>query len=301
MTKSNPYVIRPIIWALHLRWWIEPEIGNLKKMKSVKTLVLAGLFAVMLLGSHVTNAQDKPIWLMGEIHDNEQGHFYRLQDLKSNVGPLERPAILMEQFDVSRQEALTKAWQTCKQAQCVIDAAGGSGWDWSLYVPLIDWVLANRLPLVAANLSRDQTQAVMKDGFSAVFDAATMTKYKLDKPLPQPWLDQQRRAIEQGHCNMLPAASIDPMVNAQAARDVQFAILIEQYASQGVVLIAGDAHVRRDLGVYQWLPSSLRDRVMIAGYVESYTKDSANYDRLRVLEPQARADMCDLFKRSQRQ
>jgi len=270
-------------------------------MNSFKKRLLAGLSASMLIGASGAMAKEPSIWLMGEVHDNEQGHFYRLQDLRSNVGPLSRPAILMEQFDVSRQDALTQAWQTCKQAQCVIDAAGGQGWDWPLYVPLIDWVLQNRLPLVAANLSREQTQAVMKDGFSAVFDAATRAKYKLDQPLPQPWLDKQRQAIEQGHCNMLPATSVDPMVQAQAARDVQFAILIEQYASQGVVLIAGNGHVRRDLGVYQWLPARLKDRVMIAGYVESYTSDPDLYDRMRVLEPQARADMCEMFKRSQRQ
>jgi len=263
--------------------------------------------AVVALGSlvmtPVANAQDaspaqSPIWLMGEVHDNPEGHAYRLRDLQAAVTADWRPALLMEQFNVDRQDDLTQAWQTCKQAQCVIDAAGDKGWDWDLYKPLIQLALAYRLPLVAANVSREQLGQVMQQGFGAVFDENTIKAFGLDKPLPTDWLEGQRVAIEQGHCNMLPADMIDPMVNAQTARDVMFAKLIDEYAPQGVVLIAGNGHVRKDLGVYGWLPDDLKPDVRVFGYVEPNGISSTWYDEVRVVPAHPRPDPCEAFKRS---
>jgi len=271
---------------------------------SLKNVVRAGAVALAVSVGSVGSvgwAAEPPIWLMGEVHDNAQGHFYRLKDLESMLGSTWRPALLMEQFDTDRQDALTKAWQTCKTADCVIQAAGGQGWDWPLYEPLIALALKYQLPMVAANLSREQVRSVMQKGFGAVFDAKTIKQYRLDQPLPQPWLDGQRQAIDLGHCKMLPPPMVDAMVNGQAARDVVFAQLVEQYASQGVVLVAGNGHVRRDLGVYQWLPADLRSRVTIAGYVEPAGLDQRLYDRVRLVEEQARLDPCVTFKSSRRQ
>jgi uncharacterized iron-regulated protein len=137
----------------------------------------------------------------------------------------------------------------------------------------------------------------MKSGFTAVFDEKTIKAYRLDQPLPQPWLDKQRKIIVAGHCNALPAEAIDPMVKAQAARDVMFAQLMQQYAAQGVVLIAGNGHVRRDLGVLQWLPADMAKRVKVAGYVEPSGVDAFLYDVMRVVEPHKRPDPCAAFKK----
>lgn len=245
-------------------------------------------------------ADSAPMWMMGEVHDNSQAHFYRLKDLEEKLGGQWRPAILMEQFNVNQQEALTAAWQRCQTPQCVIDSVGGvSGWDWEMYKPLIGLALKYELPLVAANLSKQQVNAVMKSGFSAVFDEKTIKAYRLDQPLPQPWLDKQRKLIAESHCNAIPEKSIDPMVKAQAARDVMFAQLMKQYASQGSVLIAGNGHVRRDLGVLQWLPADMAKRVKVAGYVEPSGADTFLYDVMRVVEPHKRADPCAAFKKDQ--
>ncbi len=260
-------------------------------------LLVAGASAAVA-STTVSQNNNAPLWMMGEVHDNAEGHFYRLKDLEAKLGGQWRPALLMEQFNVEQQPALTKAWQTCQSAQCVIDTAGGvKGWDWGMYKPLITLALKYELPLVAANLSSQQVKAVMQSGFSAVFDAQTIKAYKLDQPLPQPWLDNQRKMIAQSHCNALPAAATDSMVKAQAARDVMFAKLMGQYASGGAVLIAGNGHVRRDLGVYQWLPADLASRVKIAGYVEPAGVDTLIYDIMRVINEHKRADPCAQFKK----
>ncbi len=260
-------------------------------------LLVAGASAAVA-STTVSQNNNAPLWMMGEAHDNAEGHFYRLKDLEAKLGGQWRPALLMEQFNVEQQPALTKAWQTCQSAQCVIDTAGGvKGWDWGMYKPLITLALKYKLPLVAANLSSQQVKAVMQSGFSTVFDAQTIKAYKLDQPLPQPWLDNQRKMIAQSHCNALPAAATDSMVKAQASRDVMFAKLMGQYASGGAVLIAGNGHVRRDLGVYQWLPADLASRVKIAGYVEPAGADTLIYDIMRVINEHKRADPCAQFKK----
>lgn len=259
-------------------------------------LLTVGASAAMATTSDSSN--NAPLWMMGEVHDNAEGHFYRLKDLEAKLGGQWRPALLMEQFNVEQQPALTKAWQNCQSSQCVIDTTGGiKGWDWAMYKPLIDLALKYELPIVAANLSNQQVKAVMKSGFSAVFDKQTIKAYKLDQPLPQPWLDNQRKMLAQSHCNALPADAIDPMVRAQATRDVMFAKLMQEYAVGGAVLIAGNGHVRRDLGVYQWLPEDLASRVKIAGYVEPAGADTVLYDIMRVVTEHKRGDPCAQFKK----
>lgn len=272
---------------------------------SVKPFVtlMAGLIMLIVAAAlpfKQAHAEQADIWLMGEVHDNPHGHAYRLRDLQSALNTNWRPAILMEQFDVQRQPELTAAWQNCTDAQCVIDAAGGQGWDWELYKPLIQTALQLRLPLVAANVSREQLMQLMKQGFEVVFDSQAIAAYRLNQPFAQPWLEQQRTAMRDGHCNMLPERMIDPMVNAQAARDVMFARLISEYASQGVVLIAGNGHVRKDLGVPVWLDPALRARTTVYGYVEPGGSSVDAYDRIRLVSAHPRPDPCEAFKRTRR-
>ncbi len=245
------------------------------------------------------STQPPAVWLMGEVHDNPQAHFFRLQDLNQALGGAWRPALLMEQFDTDRQDALTRAWQTCRDADCVVQQAGGASvWNWSFYKPLIDLALQYRLPLVAANLSREQAREVMRSGYSAVFDQQTIDRFGLNKTLLPALLKAQTEAVDLGHCKMLDGRTTEAMVSAQIARDVNFAQLIEKYAPQGVVLVAGNGHVRRDIGVLQWLSPQIASRVVVSGYVEPQGVDAALFDRIRVVEPHQRPDPCKGLKQS---
>ena len=247
----------------------------------------------------VPPAASSAVWMMGEVHDNPQAHFFRLQDLGKALGGTWRPAILMEQFDTDRQDALTQAWQTCKDADCVVKQAGSaSGWDWSFYKPLINLALQYRLPLVAGNLSREQAREVMKSGYRAVFDQKTIDQFGLDKPLAPALASAQAQAVDLGHCSTLDPKTVEAMVKGQVARDVNFAQLIQRYASQGVVLVAGNGHVRRDIGVLQWLSPELASRVVVSGYVEPNGLDATLFDRIRVVEPHQRPDPCKGLKQS---
>ncbi|CAG0996555.1 hypothetical protein BURK1_02574 [Burkholderiales bacterium] len=234
-----------------------------------------------------------PIVLLGEVHDNADGHARRFARLKAQVEAGWRPAVAMEQFDRERQADLDRAASECADAACVIRLAGAPGglWDWEHYEPVIALSLAHRLPLKAANLSRAEAARVVREGFRTAFDAATIEAFGLDRALPRDLADGQRRAIEVGHCDRLPPAVAERMVLAQVARDVWMAkVVSEAAAPRGVVLLAGNGHVRRDLGVPRWLGAVGVARARSVGYLEEPA--DGEYDERVAIAPQAREDPC---------
>lgn len=259
------------------------------------TKIFAGIFFGMLLSvasaQRVQPAADS-IWLMGEIHDNREGMEARLADLRAAVKQGWRPVLVLEQFNRERQEALTRAQKECRSAECVIELAADSGWDWEAYVPLLNLALEYKLPLIAGNLSREESWKIIRQGYGSVLDAKTLKQFGLDRQIPDDINTSQYEAIRVGHCDLLPANMIQPMARAQIARDVWLAKLISDHASQGVVLVAGNGHIRRDVGVPRWLPLALQSRTVVWSYVEPDSADIARYDRIRVVRPIDREDPC---------
>lgn len=257
--------------------------------------LLACLFlSAQLSGASAQHIQpsSNAIWLMGEIHDNRQGMDARVRDLHSALKAGWRPALVLEQFNRERQDVLTQAQKECRSAECVIERAGESGWDWEAYVPLLNLALEYKLSLYAGNLSREDSWKVIRQGYPAVIDAVTLKKFGLDRQVPEDIEASQREAIRLGHCDLLPTTMISPMARAQIARDVWLAKVLTDHAANGVVLVAGNGHVRRDIGVPRWLPKALLARTVVWGYAEPEGADLARYDRLRILDPLAREDPC---------
>lgn len=166
---------------------------------------------------------------------------------------------------------------------------------------MIYLALQYRLPLVAGNVSRQDASKIMRGSYAAVFDADTQKQLGLLRSWPDSMTAQQTQSIVEGHCGVLPQAMVAPMVQAQRARDAWLAHLIVQYASQGVVLIAGNGHVQRDVGVYRWLPSELLPYVTVMGFVEPNGIDFQAYDEVIVLPAFDRPDPCIAFKKMMRQ
>ncbi|MGY0504460.1 ChaN family lipoprotein [Luteimonas sp. e5] len=235
----------------------------------------------------------REILLLGEVHDNPAVHEARLALLRERIEAGWRPAIAMEQFDVGQQATLTAAQARCADADCVIEQAGaGSGWQWPLYRPLIELALQHRLPLLAANLSRNDAAVVMKDGFAAVLDEEQILLFGLDRALPADVLAAQAHEVREGHCGMLPEAMVEPMARAQVARDVVMADVLLAHAGD-VVLIAGNGHVRRDIGVPFWLRTRTDARVRSIGFGES---PATQFDQQQVLPAHPRPDPCAAFR-----
>ena len=138
--------------------------------------------------------------------------------------------------------------------------------------------------MLAANLSRADAGKIVADGY--------------DREIPDDLLAPQVEEVRAGHCGMLPDEMLAPMATAQVARDIAMADVIaaslDAHAADGVVLIAGNGHVRRDFGVPAWL----RERGIASesvGFVED-AAEVAHFDRAEVVPAFARPDPCAKFK-----
>ena len=235
------------------------------------------------------------IFFLGEIHDNEHGHQRRLERVKQLIeqGPL--PVVAMEQFDRENQAVLDAALSQCPDVDCVLAKAGTRGWEWRFYKPYVQWALDKKIKLVAANMSNVDVRKVMTNGFESVLGSQLVDTYQLKK-IPAQLLSAQNKAIQEGHCNMLPAQAIGPMVQGQIARDVWMAHVVNGVSNAPVVLIAGNGHVRRDAGVLQWLTPQNQAKTQVHGYVENSDQNDAQwYDHVHVVPQVEREDPCQVF------
>jgi uncharacterized iron-regulated protein len=248
------------------------------------------------------------VLLIGELHDNAVQHRLRLGWLESLADA--RPMVLaLEQFDSERQADLDRALaadlgestdDAAARARRVAEAAGFDfrSWDWVHYGPVVELALRRRLPLVAANLSRRETSAVARGEAGAV--AA---------PEPSGWSAHDRNALEEairsGHCGLLPEARIAPMAAAQRARDARMADSVAEARRRTglpVVLLAGNVHVRNDIGVPRYLADRLpHDRLFSIGLLEEGGASmSSGFHRVEYTAPQSRVDPCESLKRPRR-
>jgi uncharacterized iron-regulated protein len=245
------------------------------------------------------------IVLLGELHDNPLQHRVRLEVLQRAFAAGWRPAIAMEQFDREHQADIERARsERPLDAGYLIEQAAprngkpGSGWNWEYYRPYVDLALQYRVPLLAANLSRSDAEKIVEHGYSAVFDAAAVHSLRLDRERPQ-LLAAQESEIDVGHCHAMPKEQLPSMARAQIARDAVMAMILREHGEHGVVLLAGDGHVRRDLGVPTSFDPTVLARVLAVGFLERgepSPPDSA-FDAVVITDPASRPDPCAALKR----
>lgn len=241
-----------------------------------------------------THATPLPTFLlMGEVHDNPDGHQRRFEDIKALVLQGWRPAIAMEQFDRERQADLTQAMATCKAAPCVIEKAGGARWEWPLYYPVIDLALQYKLPLLAANVSRKDAGEVIRNGFAAALPADIIKTYNIPATVSDVLVEGQKQAINAGHCGHAPQAMLGGFANAQITRDLWMAKTMLDNSKNGVILLAGNGHVRNDLGAVYWLRSQGQTSIRSVAYVEAGNQaDNATFDIVHLVKAHTRPDPC---------
>ena len=230
--------------------------------------------------------------LLGEVHDNAAGQQQRLAALTRAVEQGWRPAIAMEQFDRERQADIDRARrERPTDADYLIRQAGGGGWQWPLYRPVVALALQYDLPLLAANLSRADAAKIVRGGLDGLFVPQQRAQLGLTGTLPPDLVAAQTAVLDEGHCGNFPKAMLPGMLNAQAARDAVMAATLRPYAARGVVLIAGNGHVRNDIGVPRWLGAGDGKAVSI-GYLERGQGNPGGFDRVVTVAPVEREDPC---------
>jgi uncharacterized iron-regulated protein len=247
----------------------------------------------------------QPVVLLGEVHDNARQHAVRADALRRLMESGARPALAFEQFDRDRQADIDRARREAPPAgrapaEHVIEQARSTrgDWNWTLYRPFVELALAYDLPIVAANLSRADAMRVAREGYAAVFDDATIDAIRLDA-LPGEFLREHERAVDDGHCNRMPAASLPELARAQIARDLTLARAIRPHVGRGVVLLTGNGHARNDVGVPFFLADDERRRTVSIGLLERDASSAANilewrgrFDVAFVTPAQPREDPC---------
>lgn len=245
-----------------------------------------------------TNTVFPTFLLMGEVHDNPEGHKARLNNLQTLIHQGWRPAIAMEQFDRENNTVLQQAMQACKDAQCVIDKAkGNSNWEWSLYAPVIETALTYHLPIVAANVSRADATLIRQQGFKGAFSEETIKQFSLPGSITPALRKGQEDAIIAGHCGYKPEEKLlTGFVNAQIARDIWMAKTMMDYKQTGVVLLAGNGHVRNDVGAVYWLHQQGQQQIKSIAYLEPTTSYQSAFDSVETISAHDRKDPCASFK-----
>jgi len=246
-------------------------------------------------GAHLLRA-DRPVTLLGEVHDNAAGHALRLRAFDALLAGGARPALVMEQFDLGEQAAIDSALKrspppTATELVAAVQAArpGASAgtastatWQWAFYEPFIERALRHGLPIVAANVGREEARRVIREGLAARGFVAVV---------PEDILAGQAAAIEASHCGQVDASLARRMALAQVARDQQMARAVSAHAARGALLLAGNGHVRNDLGVPRWLDDATRRRTLSVGVLEP--GDAAHaFDTHAIVAAQPRPDPC---------
>ncbi len=234
------------------------------------------------------------------MHDHPAHHTLRA----GLLADLPRTEVFFEQFDRENDAALRDAQRGGADADALARAGRmDKSWQWPLHRPLVETALAARMPVRAANLSTADTRRIAKAGALGAEDAPLMEVLARAQ-----WSEARdramRAAIIDGHCGMLPERAAPGMALAQRARDAAIAQALA--ASRGAtVLIAGNGHVRRDLGVPAYLPPG--SALLSIGFLEvrddepeprTYATGETGalaYDYVWFTQRQTRPDPCKGF------
>jgi uncharacterized iron-regulated protein len=260
------------------------QIGRLA-LRVAAALALAGCAATVPPSSELVLRQ--PVVLLGEVHDNAAQHTLRLRALEARLATGARPALLMEQLDRQRQGEIDRllAQRPRPDTDTFIATVTlpRDGWNWDYYKPFVALALRNGLPIVAVNVGREEARGVMRQGLAASgFDAAVPAD--IEAPTVADVLAS--------HCGLIDDGMARRMALAQFARDQFMARAIERHADAGVVLLAGNGHVRIDRGVPRWLSPATRARSEAIGLLEAGSAGAGAYDRVVYTERQERPDPC---------
>ena len=215
-----------------------------------------------------TALADARFVLLGEIHNNRDHHRLQAQLIDVLVKKGRHPAIVFEMIPGALQGDLNRLAQGGVGEASKLGKAlrwEERGWpDWTAYQSIAETALSAGLPLVAGGLDEDVQKAVAKGAPSQLYDQAVQA-LDLARPQRREVAEAEVGEIKEGHCNLLPAAALEPMLRVQRARDASLAkAMMSANASEGVVLIAGADHVRNDWAVAHLIRQKMPNAAVIS-------------------------------------
>ncbi|HQD13797.1 MAG TPA: ChaN family lipoprotein [Ottowia sp.] len=193
--------------------------------------------------------------LLGEQHDAPEHQQLQRQVVQWLADRGQLAAMVLEMAEAGHGTAGLPPDASARQVRAAL-AWDDARWPWRTYGPVIMTAVAAGAPVLGANLSLARMREAMRQS-------------ALDDRLPAELLAVQRQRIRDSHCGLLPEPQIDPMTRVQIARDIAMADAVARAAQQAapgrvVLLITGNGHVHRALGVPRFLPADLKAKVLSA-------------------------------------
>ena len=235
--------------------------------------------------------------LLGEQHDQPGHQAWEAATVAQLAREDRLAALVLEMAPEGGSTEGLAADASDEQARAALhweQGAAQGGWPWEAYGPVVMAAVRARVPVLGGNLPRGQIKAAMQER-------------QLDGHLsPAAW-KQQLQAIDRGHCGLLPESQWAPMARVQLARDRSLArVAVAASARHArspaagatpaarlqVLIVSGNGHARRDLGVPTWLPAGLDYRVALATAKGGPAADLAQGDWWLVTAARATKDHC---------
>jgi len=245
-------------------------------------------------GTLLSRLLPTPLLLVGEQHDAPEHQALQRELVQQLAARQQLGALVLEMSETGTHTTELPSQASETQVREALRWSGDQGgWPWSTYAPVVMAAVRAGVPVLGGNLPRADMRAAM--GNEA-----------LDGLLRAEALERQRVAIREGHCDLLPAQQIAPMTRIQIARDQAMArtAVAAVRPGQTVLLVAGNGHVQRDLGVPLHLPTDLAHRVVVAlarpagDAQETAAQPLPSADVVWRSPPRAPHDYCADMKRS---
>ncbi|TNF58055.1 MAG: hypothetical protein EP306_13995 [Burkholderiales bacterium] len=188
-----------------------------------------------------------PLWLLGEQHDAPAHQSLQKDVVRTLAAQGRLAALVIEMAEAGRDTGgLGQDAPEARVREALGWTADRGGWPWDTYRDAIMAAVKAGVAVHGGNLPRPRQREVMADA-------------SLDRTLDHDSLVRQQALVRDGHCGLLPESQIAPMTRIQLARDRSMAQQAQRLVQPGktVLLIAGNEHVRRDLGVPRHLDPAL--------------------------------------------
>lgn len=206
------------------------------------------------------------VLLLGEKHDAPDHQRLQRDTVQWLAARGQLAALVMEMAERGHGTSGLPRDATEAQAQAALQWKD-TAWPWAAYGPVVMAAVRAGVPVLGGNLPRAQMRAAMGE-----------TAW--DGHLPAPALQRQYEALREGHCGLLPEPQVAPMARIQIARDASMARTAQEALRPGqtVVLVAGNGHVLRSLGIPTHWPENFKSKVLLAqeGQAQPAIKNEAD-------------------------
>lgn len=235
----------------------------------------------------IMRINDSDIVLLGEIHDNVIHH----QDRGALIEAIAHRRLTFVTEHLPQRAPFTLNTPLLP----ALESAGfvPNLWGWPQHEALYRAIAKTGYPLMGGLPETSQLRAAYQDLNAALSPA--LNALNGASPLSEAARQHLEDDLLAGHCGQLEIAQIKKMSQVQRLKDLSMAEALIEHAPS--VLIAGDAHIRKDYGVASLLQEGAPGRkVLTLAFLEDRDGlDASIYDIAWITPAPAREDPCKAF------